>query len=104
MFFPAKKETEKLIIALRRMCSQLYFHVTEILLALHMHGEKKLNVDQICTWSAEARVGNNNGIEGTAVPYPLASSRLEIESEKRPISTCPYENDSNSIPREASHT
>ena len=30
-----------------------------------MHGKKKkVNVDQICTWSAEARVGNNNGIEG----------------------------------------
>ena len=30
-----------------------------------MHGKKKkVNVDQICPWSAETRVGNNNGIEG----------------------------------------
>ena len=64
--------------------------ITETLLMLKI-GKKKLKMDQFCTWSAEAHVGDNKMIEAMALSYLVDPARLEINREKR--SSCPYEND-----------
>ena len=41
-------------------------------------GKKKLKMDQFCTWSAEAHVGDNKMIEAMALSYLVDPARLEI--------------------------
>ena len=50
--------------------------ITETLLMLKI-GKKKLKMDQFCTWSAEAHVGDNRMVEATMAVSHLVGQRMK---------------------------